>query len=71
MNRHRHAYGGWDLYKPLEKKEMDDKEFISGLKLPPFWYQRCDCGYENWVRMDKKPNKSFKFREMWKARGFI
>jgi len=50
---------------------MDDKEFISGLKLPPFWYQRCDCGYENWVRMDKKPNKSFKFREMWKARGFI
>ena len=50
---------------------MGDKEFIKGLRLPPFWYQSCECGYENWVRRDKKPNNSFKFNEMWRARGFV
>ena len=71
MNKHRHSYGSWVLHKPADKRSMDDKEFIVGLRLPPFWYQSCECGYENWVRMDKKPNNSFKFNEMWKARGFV
>ena len=71
MTRHRHRYGDWVLHKPKELVDVSDKDFISGLTMPPLWYQSCDCGYENWVRMNKKPNASFKFNEMWKTRGLV
>lgn len=71
MTRHRHRYGDWVLHKPKELVDVSDKDFISGLRMPPLWYQSCDCGYENWVRMNKKPNASFKFNEMWKTRGLV
>jgi len=70
MTRHKHSYGDWVLHKPADKRGMEDAEFVDGLRMPPFWYQSCECGYENWIRMSKKPKASFKFNEMWRARQF-
>lgn len=65
MSKHKHKYGPWVLHNP---GALPDKEFIKGLTFPPFWYQSCGCGYENWIRNLSKPLASFKFNQMWRAR---
>ena len=44
------------------------REFKKSLKLPPFWLQECECGFQNWIRTSKRPLASFNFNQMWKAR---
>jgi len=65
MSKHRHKYGPWKMHNPTDKT---DEEFRKSLKLPPFWLQKCECGYENWIRTSKRPLASFSFNQMWKAR---
>ena len=64
---HRHKYGVWEMFRPEETKHLSKEEFVSGLRLAPFWVQRGSCGFSNWYRSYAKPKASFKFNDHWKA----
>ena len=67
--KHKHKYGPWKLYKPWDKRKVGDKEFVASQRMPPFWYQSCECGFENWIRKESKPKASFKFMAHWGSRS--
>ena len=55
------------MFRPEETQHLSKEEFVSGLRLAPFWVPRCSCGFSNWYRSYSKPKASFKFKDHWKA----
>tara|TARA_R100000306_G_C4374495_1_gene141348 strand:+ start:1200 stop:1412 length:213 start_codon:yes stop_codon:yes gene_type:complete len=69
MSKHHHRFGPWILHKVGKGSDLPDKEYIRSRNFPPFWVQKCECGFENWYRDSTRPKASMKFREMWKSRA--
>ena len=68
MTDHRHRFGQWRLHRTGRHPELSDKEYARAGNFPPFWVQRCDCGWEHWYRSMSRPLASMRFREMFKSR---
>lgn len=63
--RHFHRFGPWLPLKVGEKSHLPDERFLQETKIPPMWFQSCDCGQEHRLRSRTRPKSSLKFKEIW------